>query len=78
MSEHFIMRDALLNAALIYTNGLKGKARDRALFDYLCGAAEALFVAGKLESSVPPWLFVIGVRGGNRLREIERMLHGTE
>ena len=68
-------RDALLNAAVTYTNGLTGKTRDRALFDYLCGCCEGLFVAGKADNSVPPWLWVIGIRGGDRLKEIERMLH---
>ena len=68
-------RDALLNAAVMYTNGLTGKTRDRALFDYLAGCCEALFVAGQANTSLPPWLFVIGVRGGDRLKEIERMLH---
>jgi hypothetical protein len=71
----FATRDALLNAAVTYTASLTGKTRDRALFDYLAGACEALFVAGQAESSVPPWLFVIGARGGDRLKEIERMLH---
>lgn len=71
----FETRDALLNAAVIYTAGLSGKTRDRALFDYLAGACEALFATGQATSAVPPWLFVIGVRGGDRLKEIERMLH---
>ena len=71
----FEMRDNLLNCAVNYTDNLTGKARDRALFDYLCGACEALHATRQIESNCPPWLWIIGVRGGNRLKEIERMLH---
>lgn len=70
----FAVRDGLLKAALDVTKDLKPTARDRAVFDYLMGGAQALFITGQSENPVPAWLFVIGVRGGTRIAEIERML----
>lgn len=68
-------RDALLNAALEYTASMKGKARDRAVFDYLAGGALALSISDPANNtSLPPWLFVLGCRGGDRVQEITRML----
>lgn len=63
-------RQELLTAALDYTASMKGKARDRALFDFLAGASTALY--GPHEC--PPWLWIIGVRGGTRLREVQDQL----
>lgn len=76
--DHFQLRDHLLNAAVDYTNGMTGKKRDLALFDYLCGACKALAVTGTEQTDLPPWLFILAVRSGDRLKEIERMLHGAE
>ena len=70
------IRDEILNGAVNNTATLKGKRRDEALFDYLCGACAALYALGEINTDCPPFLFVIGVRGGNRLKEIETMLHG--
>lgn len=69
------LRDTLLNAAVEYTQYLTGKKRDVAVFDYLCGACKALHEAALEPSDCPAWLWIIGVRAGNRLKEIERMLH---
>lgn len=69
MDDHF----AILQAALDYTANLKGKPRDRAIFDYLCGAAKALHIKGA-PTDCPPWLWVIGVQGGNRVSAIQRLL----
>lgn len=71
-----VERDGLLKAALDHTAGLKGKPRDVAIFDYLAGAAKALHLGypETHKSDCPPWLWVIGIRGGTRVAEIERML----
>lgn len=58
----------LYTGALNYTAPLKGKARDRAIFDYLAGASAATYGA----DHCPPWLFVMGARGGDRLNELTR------
>lgn len=70
----------LLQAALDHTQNVKGIARDRAVFDYLCGAAMAEFLLDEsgVAQECPPWLWVIGVRGGDRVAEIERMLAKKE
>jgi hypothetical protein len=67
-------RDKLLRAALSFTENLKGKARDRAIFDYLCGACQALYVTGLLQHDTPAWLYVIAVRGGTRVKEVQLLL----
>lgn len=69
--------DEILNGAVSYTANLKGKRRDEAIFDYLCGACAALYATGEINSDCPPFLFVIGVRAGDRLKEIERMLNAA-
>lgn len=66
--------DATLTASLSYTATLTGKTRDRAVFDYLCGAVYAYQASGILETNCPPWLWVIGVRGGDRVKTITNML----
>lgn len=67
-------RDAVLEAALQYTASLKGAKRDQALFDYCVGACKAdALQSGDATREVPPWLFVLGVRGGVRVAEAERM-----
>lgn len=70
-------RNKLLELALHWTASLKGKARDRAIFDYLCGANAGIWLSsgdGSPTAPCPPWLWVIGIRAGDRVREIERML----
>lgn len=69
------IRDALLTDALEYVANLKGKKQDLALFDYLAGAVKALYRTGDLDTEVPGWLFVLGVRGGTRVEEARRMLN---
>lgn len=74
-------RDRLLTAALHFTASQKGKARDRAIWDFLCGALWADHIAsGSTEAhpACPPWLWVIGIRGGARVAEIDRMLAAKE
>lgn len=73
MNDALKARDEFLRAGLDYTKNLTGKRRDVALFDYLCGAAKAhALLTG--ETDCPPWLWVIGVRGGQRVKEAEHML----
>lgn len=71
---HLDDRDSILAAALAHTNNLKGKKQDLALFDYCAGACHGMYLAGRLDNVCPPWLFVIGVRGGDRVAEAKRML----
>lgn len=63
-------RKKLLTAALNYTAHMKGKARDRAIFDFLAGASTALYGPNEC----PPWLWIIGVRGGTRVQEVAQQL----
>lgn len=67
-------RQELLQASLDFTAHLTGKARDRAVFDYLCGAVKALHMTGAVTTDCPPWLWVIGVRGGDRVKQIKGLL----
>ena len=69
-------RDALLEQALLYTAQMSGRARDRAIYDFLVGAVTGLHLAD-LGDPVPPWLWVLGVRGGTRLKEIQKMLDAS-
>lgn len=74
-------RDRLLRAALGHTEALKPKARDVALFDFLCGALWADHIASEAPGprpDCPPWLWVLGLRGGSRVKEAERMLAAPE
>lgn len=73
-ANNFDVRNRLLRHALDFTKADKGKKRDEAIFSYLCGACAALHATGQIETDCPPWLFVIGVRGGTRVEEAERML----
>lgn len=74
-------RDAMLHAALSYTKDLTGEKRDTAVFDYLVGAYQGYRFAmaeyagglGQDLPDVPNWLWVIGVRGGDRIAEIKGM-----
>lgn len=70
-------RDRLLTAALGHTEALKPKARDVALFDFLCGALWHEHIATGATGprpDCPPWLWIMGLRHGNRVKEAERML----
>lgn len=60
----------LFRAAMNYTQTLKPKDRDRAIFDFLAGASAATEGA----DACPVWLYVIGCRGGNRVKELERLI----
>jgi len=72
--EFFVWRDQLLNAALEHVAALKGKAQDVAIFDFLCGAVRAAFIAGIIDSECPPFLWIVGIRAGSRVAEIRKML----
>lgn len=74
-------RDRLLTAALGHTEALKPKARDVALFDFLCGALWADHIASGATGprpDCPPWLWVLGLRGGSRVKEAERMIAASQ
>lgn len=74
MTDKLVLRDALLASAVAHCRQMSGKRQDIAIFDHLAGACAALHTAGLLDHPVPPFLFVIAVRGGDRFKECERML----
>lgn len=68
-------RDLILEAALRHVADLKGLKADKALWDYCCGAVYAAHAVDQTHNpEIPGWLFVLGVRGGDRVAEAERMV----
>lgn len=78
MSDDLDHRDDLLKAALEFAKNEKGIRQDRMVFEFLAGACKALHMTGYFPSECPPFLFVIGVRGGDRVKEAQRMLAERE
>lgn len=68
------VRDAIVRSALAHCENMSGKKQDLAIFDHLAGACAALYSVGMLDHPVPPFLFVIAVRGGDRFKECQRLL----
>lgn len=68
------VRAEIIARTLQHVEPLKGKKQDLAIFDYMAGACFAAYRAGILDVELPGFLFLIGVRGGDRLRECEKML----
>lgn len=72
--EFLAIRDQILADALAHVANLKGKKQDVAFFDYLCGCCKVLYRTGEFDTELPGFLFVIGVRGGDRIAEAKRMI----